>query len=313
MANKSSATARAFSMQHRVVALSLAALIGIGLSACATVTPASKAPTGNGSENKASECVGSDGLNRVVESGVLRIAASKTAPYSWQDIANGTWRGYDADIISEVADRMGVKVEVAFSNTAGVVGSVNSGRADMSNGLLQTPERAEAVGFTGDIRWITTDVIVRDDDHSINDLDDLKDKKIATGVGNAGATAAEALKTNGLIADLITTQEQNDAFIMLETKRVDAVIFPYSNLEASVSTDGAKKFKFKRVFALDPKWYGGTAGAGSRYAVAKSDCGKALAEIVTGHVDDMREDGTMEKIFTSYGITQKLWLPESAG
>lgn len=293
-------------IRNRVAAMSLMVVMGFGLSACSTPAPASEPVDGG------TDCVGSDGLKRVEDSGTLRIAASKTAPYSWQDIDDGSWRGYDADIITEVAERMGVDVEVAFSNTAGVVASVNSGRADMSNGLLQTPERAEAVGFTDDVRWITTDVIVRADDNSMKVLEDLKGKKIATGTGNAGATAAEALKKEGLIGELITTQEQNDAFIMLETKRVDAVIFPFSNLEASVATDGAKEYDFKRVFSLDPKWYGGTKGAGSRYAVAKSECGEALADVVSGHVDDLREDGTMEKIFTSYGITQKLWLPESA-
>lgn len=270
---------------------------------------------GGESEEKPAEatefqCQENEGIKRVLDSGVLRVAATKSPPLSWQELEDNSWRGYDADILKEVAERMGVTAEASFPTAAGQVEAIQANRADTTTGLLTTPEREEVVGFTDSIRWLQVNIITRSDDSRIKSMNDLSDKKIGVSLGNAGARAAEAMKADGVIGEVVTTQQPDEAYNLLKVGRVDAIIFPFSNFEWSLQGENRDKaYDFKSVITLDQTWYGVSSGEGSAYAVIKGVCGEELATAMLEKVEEMREDGTMEKIFTSYGISQKMWLP----
>lgn len=281
----------------------------LGLAA-STLLACSSEPEAGPAEASEYQCQEDEGIKRVLDSGVLRVAATKSPPLSWQELEDNSWRGYDADILKEIAKRMGVSAEASFPTAAGQVESIQANRADTTTGLLTTPEREEVVGFTDSIRWLQVNIITRADDSSIKTMNDLGDKTIGVSLGNAGARAAEAMKEQGVVGEVVTTQQPDEAYSLLKTARVDAIIFPYSNFEWSLQGENRDKaYDFKSVITLDQTWYGVSSGEGSAYAVAKSTCGEELAGVMLEKVEEMREDGTMEKIFTSYGISQKMWLP----
>jgi len=280
----------------------------IGLAAASLVACGSK-PEEKPAEAKGYECQENEGIKRVLDSGVLRVAATKSPPLSWQELEDNSWRGYDADILKEIAERMGVTAEASFPTAAGQVEAIQANRADTTTGLLTTPEREEVVGFTDSIRWLQVNIITRSDDSSIKSMNDLSNKTIGVSLGNAGARAAEAMKEQGVIGEVVTTQQPDEAYNLLKVARVDAIIFPFSNFEWSNQENRDAPYDFKSVITLDQTWYGVSSGEGSAYAVVKGVCGEELAAAMLEQVEAMREDGTMEKIFTSYGISQKMWLP----
>jgi L-cystine transport system substrate-binding protein len=286
---------------------------GIAITSMATaslVACSTPAPKAEPAASTSYQCQKDEGIKRVLDSGVLRVAATKSPPLSWQELKDNSWLGYDADILKEIADRMGVKAEATFPTAAGQISAIESNRADTTTGLLTTPEREEVVGFTDSIRWLQVNIITRSDDTRIKSIDDLSDKTLGVSIGNAGARAAEAMHAKGVIGEIVTTQQPDEAYNLLKTDRVDAIIFPFSNFEWSLQGENRDKaYDFKSVITLDQSWYGVSSGEGSAYAVAKSVCGEELAAVMLEKVEEMRDDGTMEKIFTSYGITQKMWLP----
>jgi ABC-type amino acid transport substrate-binding protein len=294
-----------FRLTRLAAGIAIVGLAATSLVACSTATPEAKP-----SARDTYKCQENEGIKRVLDSGVLRVAATKSPPLSWEELKDNSWRGYDADILKEIAKRMGVTAEATFPTAAGQIAAIESNRADTTTGLLTTPERQEVVGFTDSIRWLQVNIITRSDDSRIKSIDDLSDKTIGVSIGNAGARAAEAMRAKGVIGEIVTTQQPDEAYNLLKTKRVDAIIFPFSNFEWSLQGENRDKaYEFKSVLTLDQSWYGVSSGEGSAYAVVKSVCGEELAAAMLGKVKEMRDDGTMEKIFTSYGISQKMWLP----
>jgi len=264
----------------------------------------SDAPLRAEAEAAAESCTSSDGIKKVIDQGYMEVGASSTAPQSFK-LENGDWTGFDADILTEMANRMGVGIKPTFPDGRGQIAGLQSGRLQATTGLFSTPERAESASFTKPYRWTDTGLVVHSDETEISSFEDLAGKKLGTPSGNIGEVVADNLIAAGIPVEKVVAQGWQDVFQLLATRRVDAIVYQSSYLNFLKSETDI--FDFKVAAPMDNQWWNNDGTPPSRFVVSKSSCGEALAGLMDTMIDDMAEDGTFEEIYAKYGITEKFW------
>lgn len=91
-----------------------------------------------------------DDLDHVQEVGVLRVAMSGAfPPFSFVDEQNNVV-GFDVDIGTEIAKRLGVKAEIVTTPWDGIIAGLIAGKFDTIVGSMTiTEERAKSITFVG--------------------------------------------------------------------------------------------------------------------------------------------------------------------
>ena len=74
-------------------------------------------------------------------------AASKL-PMSMKDPATNKYKGFDIDVMNELAKDLGVKVKFVPAEWKTIVAGITADRYDISTSVTKTPKRAEVAGFT---------------------------------------------------------------------------------------------------------------------------------------------------------------------
>jgi cystine transport system substrate-binding protein len=129
---------------------------------------------------------GSDNvLQRVQDSGTLRVALTQAnPPWNYLDDA-GKPVGYDVDVAHEVAQRIGVEnVEFVASNFQSFIEGVRAGRFDIViSGQTITEERKKQVDFSRPYQVNGVSIFVPAAGGSVGSLADLEGKVVAVSAG----------------------------------------------------------------------------------------------------------------------------------
>ncbi|MGJ7515165.1 ABC transporter substrate-binding protein [Pseudomonas baetica] len=144
-------------------------------------------------------------------------------PFEYED-QDGTTKGYEVDIVNEVARRLGKTVEYASMPFPMMFPSVQSGRADLAIGTVTiTPKRLESVSFSQP--WIDSNQCLSVQTNSgIDTLDGLKGKTVATMTGSVGEIWVTANQSKYGIQDLRHYDGHPEAFLDLAAGRVQGII-----------------------------------------------------------------------------------------
>ena len=88
-------------------------------------------------------------LDKIKSSGVLKVGTTGDwDPMTMKDPATNKYKGFDIDVMNELAKDMGVKVEFVPAEWKTIVSGITSERYDISTSVTKTPKRAEVAGFT---------------------------------------------------------------------------------------------------------------------------------------------------------------------
>jgi len=88
-------------------------------------------------------------LDKILSSGVLKVGTTGDwDPMTVKDPATNKYKGFDIDVMNELAKDMGVKVEFVPAEWKTIVSGITSARYDISTSVTKTPKRAEVAGFT---------------------------------------------------------------------------------------------------------------------------------------------------------------------
>ena len=141
------------------------------------------------------------------EEKLIMVTEASFAPYEYY--SDGKIVGVDVDIASEIAKEMGKKLvvkDVAFDS---IIHEVKSGKADIGvAGISYSEERAKQVDFSVNYTTSKQVVIVRKN-NVINDIDEIKNKRIAVQLGS--------------VADLYVSEEYNNKNIIRQKKYLAAI------------------------------------------------------------------------------------------
>ncbi|WAC65783.1 transporter substrate-binding domain-containing protein [Agrococcus sp. SL85] len=200
---------RARTRLSRIAPVAAVAAASIALAGCSSA--ADPAPT---------ESAAGLTLAEVQEAGTLVVGTEGTySPFSFHEDGAGELTGYDVDVITAVAEELGVEVEFQETQWDALFAALDSGRIDViANQVSITPERLERYAFSTPYTY-SPGVLVVAEDSDIQSFDDLQ-----------GRTSAQSLTSNWatVATDAGAQVEEVEGFAqaaeLLAAGRVDATV-----------------------------------------------------------------------------------------
>ncbi len=153
---------------------------------------------------------------------VLKVATEPVFPPFEMKASDGkNLDGFDIDIFKAIGEHTGIKIEFVSIPFEGIIPALQSNTVDAAiSAMTITAERAQTISFSRPYFKAGLTIALRQDDETIENQDDLKNKKIAVQIGTTGAK--EATKIAG--AQISQFDSTVLALQELANNRVDAVV-----------------------------------------------------------------------------------------
>ena len=204
-------------------------------------------------------------LETIKKNGELRVGTTGDwDPMTIKDPATNKYRGFDIDVMNELAKDMGVTIKFVPAEWKTIVSGITSGRYDISTSVTKTPKRAEVAGFTDTYyKYGTVPLVLKKNLKKFPTWDSLNDIKvtIATTLGTSQEEKAKEFfpksKLNSVEAPARDFQEvlagRADGNITSSTE-ANKLVIKYPQL--AIVPDGEKNpaFLAMMVGKGDDKW-----------------------------------------------------------
>ena len=188
-------------------------------------------------------------LNEILDSGVLKVGTTGDwNPMTLRDPATNSYKGFDIDIMTELAKDLGVEVEFVPTDWKTLVNGVVAGKYHMTGSASISPARMKVAGFSES--YIAVEIFpftLKDNAGNFDGWDSLNQPgvKVATTLG----TTFEALSREWFPnADIKVVEAPARGFQEVIAGRAD--VFITSNIEGSTLE---KKFPIMRVANTEPR------------------------------------------------------------
>jgi len=209
----------------------------------------------------------------------------------------GNFVGFDIDLAKEVFKREKIKVtfqpiDWSMKETELISGNIDA----IWNGYSITKDRQKKVDFTKPYLK-NRQVIITLANSKIKSKNDLKEKNVGIQDGSSSLDAVN--KEKSLVTSFngkkpVLYENNNQALMDLESKRVDAVVADETLAKYYMNKRGQSKYKI-----LNDNFGEEEYGIGVR----KDD--NALQNKINKQIDSMKQDGTYDKIYQKWFGTLK--------
>ena len=256
------------------------------------ITVISTAAAAFGSQAQAQSCKYNVPEAQLVKKGTLVMSVNPTLPPVQYVDQSGALKGMRVELGEEIARRLCLKAEYVRIEFSAMIPGLQAGRWDMINtGIFYTEERAKLMQMLQYEDQAISISTVKGNPGKIGKIDDLSGKALGVEIGGFEERKAreldKQLTDRGMKGMNIRTFENFAmAFQALRAGQVEMTM--------SIDATGAeyqKRGEFDRVLSgLFPT------------PVALALRSKPLAETVAQVVNDMRADGSFQKLFAAYGV-----------
>jgi polar amino acid transport system substrate-binding protein len=256
-----------------------------------------KTVTSSSSEGNSS----SNTLDEIKKRGVLVVGSSNDAPFAFIDKDTKQFSGIDAEIITEIAKRLGIpKVEMKEVKFENLLLELNNKNIDIvTDGMYVKPEREKIANFTN-IWYKEGEAIVVLKDSPIKGIEDLKDKVVGGQKGTAFLEFAQKLQKEGKIKEVKVFGSQAELLLAVNTNKIDACITDSAVAGYSITKDPSLNLKL-----VSP--YKAQAAGNIAAAVRKED--KELLDVINKELDKLKEEGFVLKVLKKYGLNEDNAVP----
>ncbi|MDS0525171.1 transporter substrate-binding domain-containing protein [Clostridium sp. SHJSY1] len=240
-----------------------------------------------------------DRLQKIKEKGELTVLSFNIVPYSYRDSQTGEFSGFDAEIIKEVAKRLGVKkVNVKYISLSNALQEfINDPNIDLvAQEISITDERKKLLAFTIPM-YTQSDVMLTLKNSNINSKEDLKGKTIGILGGTTYEEIVKDWKNKGAIKDFMAFYDNNSLILALENKTIDAIMTESLIAKSTLLSKTKSNFKL-----LSPNQYKPEISSYSAYPLKKEDV--TLLNAINEKLQEMKSDGTIYEIFSKYALTE---------
>ena len=206
-------------------------------------------------------------------------------PFEYQD-ENGNWIGFDMDLMTAVAKRYGLTLEVTKQPFDGIWLAPAAGTCDIvASSITITEERAQNAAFSDPYFDADQSLLVRKEDAATYvDLESLAGKTIAVQTGTTGEAYA---KENAGDAKVQSFDDAAAMFAALEGKQVDAVL-----QDLPINAFRAVKQGTTQVTATFPTQ--------EKYGFAMAKDNVDLLDAVNESLNTFRAGGVYDEIYKRY-------------
>lgn len=228
--------------------------------------------------------------------GTLAVGTLTDAPPNVY-LKDGKFTGFDNDLLTAVAGKLGLKVTFAGTDFSGLLSQVKSGKYDVgSSSITVTEKRKQTVAFTNgyDFGYLGLDVPAGSD---IKTFDQLTGKRVVVVQGTVQDDYAT--KKN---LDPVRVPDYNSALNQLKAGTVAAWVSPAEIGEKLAADSGGKVVLATKELSDAPM----------AYAVAPGNT--ALREALNKALDEVVTDGTWKRLAAQYypgRTTPAGWKPGS--
>ncbi len=303
--------------------IGLAVLASLVLAACATPTPppaqtviqtvvVTSVPTAAPTMAPAPTPVAQVPDTALAEKGKLLICSDiPYAPFESYD-ANGNPVGLDIDIGAEIANRLGLQLQVVNSVFDTIIAAVTSGKCDLIlSDMNITPDRNKQISFIPYLSVGQSMVVAKGNPDNINTPTDACGKSVAAESGTTEVSylqGTDLYKGKGLQAEcatagkppvtVVVTQKDTDALQQLQAGKV-VIYFADTPVAAGYATDHPDQFQLVgQVIDPLPVGIGVPCGQTDCTSAALSPLGQAVQTAFKSIV----ADGTYAKFLAKYGL-----------
>ncbi|MEV6367980.1 ABC transporter substrate-binding protein [Micromonospora musae] len=218
----------------------------------------------------------------LLQPGVLRAGTLSDAPPNVY-LKDGKFTGFDNDLLSAVAAKIGLKVEFVGTDFSALLAQVNNHKFDVgSSSITITEARKKTVDFGNgyDFGYFGLDVPAGS---SIKSFDELTGKRVVVVQGTVQDDYA-----SGKGLDPVRVPDYNGAINQLKAGTADAWIAPAEIGETSAAESGGKITVAAKLLSPAP----------TAYAVAKGN--DALRKALDKGLDEVIADGTWSRLQAQY-------------
>src|SRR5210317_1741149 len=230
-------------------------------------------------------------LDKILSAGVLKVGTTGDwDPMTMKDPATNKYRGFDIDVMSELAKDMGVKVEFVPAEWKTIVSGITSERYDISTSVTKTPKRAAVAGFTDTYyKYGTVPLVLKKNLNKFSTWDSLNKKsvKIATTLGTSQEQKAKEFFPNSTLKSVEAPARDFQEVLagradgnITSSTEANKLLLKYPQL--AIVQDGEKNPAFLAMM------------------VPKSDT--VWNEYVSNWIEKKKNSGFFEKLLSKYNL-----------
>lgn len=204
---------------------------------------------------------------------------------------NGEFTGFDTEFAQAVCKKLGYKPEFIEINWDTKFTALNAGQIDcIWNGMTVSDEvKANCLISKPYVKNAQVVVMAKDVIANYPDVESLKSLKFTAEAGSAGAAQIEE---NGLNANFTEAATQLDALLAVKAGQADACVIDIT-MAKSMTADGTDFSDYTYSLELSSE----------EYAIGFRTDDTELQEKVNKAIDELAEDGTLEKLAEKYNLT----------
>ncbi len=134
-------------------------------------------------------------LTDILSSGTLKVGTTGDwDPMTLKDVATNKYKGYDIDVVTELAKDLEVDVEFVPTDWKTLVSGISAGKYHMTGSASVSPARAKAAGFTiSYFSLATVPLTLKKNSERFNDWEDLNQEDV-TVAATLGTTQEQQVK-----------------------------------------------------------------------------------------------------------------------
>lgn len=226
-------------------------------------------------------------LEAIKAAGVLNVATSADfAPFEFHALIDGkdTIVGADIDMVNEIADRLGVEVNILDLDFNAVLTALQQGKADIAvSGISATDERKQTFDFTDN--YFTPEqklVVNKNNESAFDSIESLSGKKVGAQKGSI-----QEMIVQDQLADsqLVSIAKVPNLVNELKQGSIDGLVLESAVAESYVAQNDDLVIT---DVALE-------ASEGDSYAIALPKGRTELQEELNSILKELIEDGTIDE------------------
>ena len=232
-------------------------------------------------------------LDKIQEEGVVVVGTSADyPPYEYVD-ESGAYTGFDIELMTEIADRMGVDLQWTDMPFDSLIAAVQEGKIDMSISCFNySEERDEKVDFS-DAYYTSEDAFLVSEDFAgtITNPEDVANFKI----GVQSGTVQDDWVTTELIdaglmegSDLSRYERVDQAALDLQAGRIDVLVADSVPAQSLMSQFGGFKIVYEDMLYTGP------------INIVLPEGDTVLQEEINAIIKDLQDEGFIDELAVTY-------------
>jgi ABC-type amino acid transport substrate-binding protein len=218
--------------------------------------------------------------------GKITVASNMAYP-PFESSPKGGPRGFDIDLMNEIAQRADFEVDYENVHFDSILRGLNSDLFDAAiSAMTITTERERQIDFS-DPYFDADQALLVASDSDVQAIDDLAEAPVGVQAGSMGQIKAEELRDGEQIGEIMPYRTIGEAFAALEGGEIEGVIYDLSAAQRKIVENGGE-IRFVESIST-----------GAQYGIAFPK-DSPLVDPVNQALAEIKDDGTYEKLYKKW-------------